>query len=105
LSRGPKGKRASGTEHGWRPGGAASASINWSTEPLGSLAKYFLSILTTFPSANRASKAAWRAEPKEVLNVPVRVSGMLSQAQDAVVFQQAVQHIEGLARRAGDDPG
>jgi hypothetical protein len=34
----------------------------------------------------------------------MRVSGMLSQAQDAVVFQQAVQDIESLARRAGDDP-
>src|SRR6266404_6092310 len=35
--------------------------INSSTEPLGSLAKYSLSILMTFPSANRASRAAWRA--------------------------------------------
>src|SRR6266436_7179685 len=48
---------------------AASASINWSTGPLGSLAKYFLSNLMTFPSANRASRAAWRARRLALLTL------------------------------------
>ena len=62
-------------------------------------------LICQVPNARHEGIAQQIAQPKGVLNVPMRVSGMLSQAQDGVVFQQAVQDIEGLARRAGDDPG
>src|SRR6516162_2230186 len=65
----PEQERSSGTEFRYAPRRTASASINCSTEPTGSLAKYFPSILKTFPSPSRASKAAWRSRRLELLTL------------------------------------
>jgi hypothetical protein len=55
-------EKSSGAESRYPSSRAASASIKRSNDPFGSLAKYLLSILTTFPSANNASRAALRGE-------------------------------------------
>ena len=34
----------------------------------------------------------------------VSVGSVLAQAQNGVIFEQAVEHVEGFARAAGDDP-
>jgi len=69
LSFLPERERSSGTESRKASRRAASASINCSTGPPGSLANYFLSILMTFPSANSASRAAWRARRLALLTL------------------------------------
>ena len=34
----------------------------------------------------------------------VRIVGVLSEAENGVVFKQAIDYVEGLARSTGDDP-
>jgi hypothetical protein len=57
--------------HGTQVGIKASPLRQSTAQPsrAGSLAKYFLSILRTFPSANRASRAAWRARRLAMLTL------------------------------------
>ncbi|GGB69386.1 hypothetical protein GCM10011607_32500 [Shewanella inventionis] len=44
-------------------------------------------------------------EGEDDFSVPVRIGGVLSDFQNRVVFQQAVQNIQGFTRATGNDLG